>query len=373
MAHRLKHTIGCGLIGAGAWGSLLAAELVRVPHLALVGVADAAPERARAVADRFSAIAFPSIADALAHDAVEAVVIAVPNDQHAETALAAIAAGKHVLLEKPMALTVHDADRVASAARAAGIVLMLDHIQRYYSPLLELKRLVERGTLGNLQAVFVSRRDHLVRTKPWLQQRRHVGGLLYQSACHEFDFLRWLCGEVVEIACLAGPGVIARDTLDYPDVIVSQLRFASGVAGQVWSCMTDPLMGYDGVVTGSRGSAWFDLYQGRLRWRTIGGEIEERTWVPADGWAPWAWIASGGIGHGEAEALQALLADFARALGGDGGPAVTGQDGAKVVELAQAGYLSLVARRPVGVPLIGSDRRRATYLEVSIGSARGKG
>ena len=107
--------------------------------------------------------------------------------------------------------------------------------------------------------------------------------LVLNQAAH-FDL-----ASVVELACQAAPRVIARDTLDYPDMIVSQLRFASGAIAQVWNCMTDPLMGYDGVVTGTDGTGWFDVYNARVRWRRFGGDVEERIWTPPDRWAPWAW------------------------------------------------------------------------------------
>src|SRR5438093_1094508 len=83
--------------------------------------ANAMPERARVTADRLGVEAFATIGDALEDGGVKAVAIAVPNDRHADVALAAIAAGKDVLLEKPMALTVSDAEAVAAAARRRGV------------------------------------------------------------------------------------------------------------------------------------------------------------------------------------------------------------------------------------------------------------
>jgi predicted dehydrogenase len=128
--------------------------------------------------------------------------------------------------------------------------------------------------------------------------------------------------------------------------------------------MSDPLMGYDCTITGTAGSAFVGLYNARLRWRRIDEEPHERTWSPPDRWAPSAWITGGGIAEGESEALRALLAEFADAAASGSDPPITGDDGARAVELAQAGYLSITEGRPVALPLAGSDRVRRTYLEL---------
>jgi len=362
--------LGCTVVGAGAWGSLVADQIAATEGLELVGIADDSKERVSAEATRRNCRGYGCLRDVWEDPDVHAVVIAVPNHQHAQVACAALGAGKHVLLEKPMALTVTDADTIADAAERAGRVLMLDHVQRYYSLLVTLHGLVASGALGEIQGIAVSRRDRLVRAKRWLQQRQSVGGLLYQSACHEFDLLRWLCGEISEISCVAAPHVIAPEPLDYPDLIVSQLRFQSGAVGQVWDCMTDPLVSYDGVVTGTQGSARFDLYRAVLRWRRLSGEPQERSWHPADRWSPLAWMTTGGIADGEAEAIRGLLQDFRDAITSGSPAAVSALDGARAVELAQAGYLSIIEQRPVKLPLSGADRGRRTYLEVPAGGDR---
>jgi predicted dehydrogenase len=359
--------LGCALVGAGAWGSLVADQVTATDGLELIGIADDDPDRVTAQAAQRRCRGYGQVPDAWADPDVGAVVVATPSYLHARQARAALGAGKHVLLEKPMALTTADADAVTAAAKQAGRVLMLDHIQRYFTLLVALHDLVARGELGEVMGITVSRRDRLVRTKRWLQDRETVGGLLYQSACHEYDLLRWLGGEISEISCLAAPRVIAPESLNYPDLIISQVRFASGALGQVWNCMTDPLIGYDGVVTGTQGTAWFDLYRSVLRWRRISGEPQELSWQPADRWSPLAWMTSGGIADGEAEAIRALLRDFRDAIRTGTPPGVSGLDGARTVELAQAGYLSIAEQRPVRLPLSGPDRARKTYLEVPVG------
>jgi phthalate 4,5-cis-dihydrodiol dehydrogenase len=365
---RGSSSIAVALLGAGGWGSLVAGELKHVPGFELAGVFDADQARSSTVADRLTVEVYKGLDVCLSDPGVSAVIVAVPNDRHVELTAAALAAGKHVLLEKPMALTVQDAEDLARRADAEDRVLMLDHIQRYYAPLRAIKELIEAGSIGQVLAVSVRRRDLLKRTIRWLQLREHVGGLLYQSAVHEFDLLRWLCGEAVEISCTS-PGRPIAPELDYPDLILSQIRFQSGAIGQLWNCMTDPMPAYDGVVTGDEGTVWFDLYDAQVRWARVGEDPEERDWSPRDRWAPWAWTSGGGIADGEAEAVRDMLADFRDSVLGRGGPAVTAWDGVRSVELAQAGYISLATTRAVDLPLSGRDRIRKAHLELE--SSRG--
>lgn len=356
--------VGCAVIGTGSWGSLVADQVLAIEGLDLIGVADSSSGRGQAAAARLGCRFYSTSEEVWADPAVRAVAVAVPNHEHAPLARAGLGAGKHLLLEKPMALTVEDAALIATEGEQAGLVVMVNHIQRYYAPLMALQELVTSGALGTIEAVAVSRRDHLVREKPWLQRRECVGGLLYQSACHEFDLLRWLCGEVASISCLAIDDVIAPEPLDYPDLIVSQLRFCSGALGQIWNCMSDPLIGYDGVVTGSTGSAWFDLYDARIRWRLLSGEHDEQTWDPANRWSPAAWMAGGGIADGESEALSSLLRDFGAAIRQGKATTVSAQDGVRATELAQAGYISIVEQRPVALPLAADAQGRKAFLEL---------
>jgi predicted dehydrogenase len=364
----MDKSLRCAVIGMGGWGTLIAATMSLIPEIDLVGIVDANNERARLAGEQFHVDVYDSVDEVLADPTVHAISVTLPNDLHAATAIRALTAGKHVLLEKPMALTVADADSIQDAARRHQRVLMLDHIQRFYAPLMCVHDLVTSGELGEIQAASVARRDFLHRTIPWLQQRARVGGMLYQSACHEYDFLRWLCGDVAEMYCLTSPQIIARDTLNYPDTILTQLRFQSGAIGQVWDCMTDPLMGYDGTVTGTEGSARFDVYHGKVQWQRIGGVPHERTWSQGDAWAPWAWLTSGGIGQGEQDALIGIVSGFRDAIAHQTLPPITGEDGARSVEMAQAGYISIVEGRPISLPLRAGDRSRASYLEVRLGS-----
>jgi myo-inositol 2-dehydrogenase / D-chiro-inositol 1-dehydrogenase len=353
--------IRCLLVGAGAWGQLVARTLRQVPGLCLAGVVDQSFESGRIAAEQLDSVAYGSLEEAL-DDRVDAAIVAVPNFLHQQVAMTVLRSGKHLLLEKPMALTLAEAQTIVDRAEDSGCVVMLDHIQRYFALFKDIRALLVAGRLGTPLGLSIQRRDSLKRTKSWLRERRFVGGLLFQSACHEFDLARWLLGEeAVEITATSAPQNIATE-LDYPDTIASQLRFPSGAFAQFWNCMSDPVVGYDGIVLGTEGSVRFDLYAASMEFCEKGRKPERRSWVPSDRWAPWAWMSTGGIAQGEAEALTGLLDDFRIAITTNSAPAVTAVDGMRAIEIAQAGYLSIANGEPVRLPLPHSSAASRAYL-----------
>jgi predicted dehydrogenase len=356
--------LGCAVIGAGSWGSLIAHQMSQSLSFELLGIVDNSAERARALADELQTNGFDNTDAILSDPKIQAVAIAVPNALHFSLAITVLNAEKHLFIEKPMTLTVAEADAIVELASNKDLVVVPDHIQRLFPLLVKVKQMIDTGLLGDIVAVSVSRRDLLIRTKAWLQKREMVGGVLYQSAVHEYDFLRWFFGDVAEISCIAGRQVSLDQEIDYPDTILTQLRFQSGVVGQIWNCMSDPLMGYEGVVTGTEGTVWFNLYTGVLQWRKLGEKECEITWNPPDQWSAPAAYEKGTQPIGEIKALAGLIDNFANAIQGLEKPIVTGEDGARSIEIAQAGYLSLSKRGPVSIPLDASDRSRKTYMEV---------
>lgn len=354
----------CAVIGAGSWGRLIAQSMNQSHLFNLVGIADTTAENTRGLADDLAVPFYSSVEDLLQFADVQAVAVATPNDLHFTHATQVLQAGKHLFLEKPMALTLEEAEIIARVAMQHNLVLILDHIQRLFPPLIELKKIIDTGLLGAINAISISRRDLLIRRKSWLQKRERVGGLLFQSAVHEFDFLRWIFGEIEEIYCINGRRRFVDQLIDYPDTILTQLRFTSGLVGQVWNCMSDPLMGYEGVVTGTEGTAWFNLYAGILHWRRLGESINVKSWTPPDQWSAPSAYEKGTIPQGEIDALDGMVTNFGQSIMKQNIPIISAEDGIRSVEIAQAGYLSIVEGKPVGIPLDNGSKSRRTYMEL---------
>ena len=193
-AHR---PVGIAVIGAGRISAAHLAAITSQPDLAsLVAVVDADLARAQSVAACHGAPhAFDDLSDALTLDGVDAVLICTPNDLHAAQTLAALAAGRHVLVEKPMAETGADAARMAMAADQAGLVLAIGHTFRHSAPVRYL--LDHAGELGALRAIEVSSCVHWDGPQaPWWKDRTPEQGLILSLfAPHALDFVQLFMGE----------------------------------------------------------------------------------------------------------------------------------------------------------------------------------
>ena len=160
---------------------------------------------------------------------VDAVDICLPHFLHAPVALAAIAAGKHVLVEKPMATTLADARQMADAARGAGRILMVGHNQRYMPVHRQIKEWIDAGTLGRVFCIRADCNQYLKR-RDWLTNNREAGGgVVISVAVHKLDLMRWLCGDVRRVAAFGCRGL---GEIEGEDVAVISLEFAGGALGE---------------------------------------------------------------------------------------------------------------------------------------------
>jgi myo-inositol 2-dehydrogenase/D-chiro-inositol 1-dehydrogenase len=216
------------LIGYGAWGRHHARALEAAPSAELAAVvAHGEASAAAAREDRPQVPVHRDAAQVFTDPSIEAVVIAAPNALHAPLALAALEAGKHVLLEKPMALTLADCDALVEAARRSGKVLTIGHELRVSTQWGRIKALLEEGAIGALRHVNVSlfRFPYRTGSGSWRYDRARVGSWILEEPVHIFDLLLWYgaaWGPPVSIAATAAgdPGM--------PDALAVTLRFAGG-------------------------------------------------------------------------------------------------------------------------------------------------
>ena len=192
--------LGVGLVGAGGFATFLAAAISDLPGLRLDAVTDADAERAMLLASRHDAAVVRNSDALLARDSVDVVVIATPPGQHASLAVAALAAGRHVFCEKPLAVTVAGADRVADAVAASGRVLVVDHVLRYNPLLRVITELRDTGLLGPVQR-FAFENDAADEDLPdghWFWDDTHSGGILIEHGVHFFDAASMIIGSEPE-------------------------------------------------------------------------------------------------------------------------------------------------------------------------------
>ncbi len=253
------------VIGCGYWGSNHARTMASLG--ALVAVADHHHDRAEDLAVKLGVKAM-AVADIHAARDIDAVVLALPPQAHAENALRAIEAGKHVLVEKPIALNVADGETVVAAARAKGIVAMTGHVLRFHPAFERLLALVRSGELGDIRYVH----SHRV----GLGKFHTENDALWDIAPHDISLILAVTGEAP--SAIRGEGAATLDHLS--DFAHLHLEFPSGVKGHVFTSRLNPYRERRLSVIGSGAMAVFDdvapwpqklaLYRHKV-WRGEGG------------------------------------------------------------------------------------------------------
>jgi 1,5-anhydro-D-fructose reductase (1,5-anhydro-D-mannitol-forming) len=333
-----------GLVGASTIGREWMVPAINAqPDSTVAAVASSSPERARRYAGELGIPkAFASVGDLLAEPTIDAIYISTTNEWHEPQALAAIAAGKHVLCEKPLALTLKSAHRMVAAAASAGVVLGTNHHLRNAATHRKMRELIKTGIVGRPLAVRVF---HAVYLPPHLQSWRidrpeAGGGVILDITVHDADTLRFALGdEVAEVTAMAANQGMGQAGLE--DAVMGVMRFRNGVIAQFHDAFTAPHASTGFEVHGTEGS----LY-GRdvMTQRAIGsvslrrGGSEEE--VPID----------------HENLYERSVRCFNAAIHGEGEPAATGADGVQslavalaVREAAEIGQTVRVAGEPYGI------------------------
>jgi myo-inositol 2-dehydrogenase / D-chiro-inositol 1-dehydrogenase len=328
-------TLGVGLIGAGAIGAFHGETLAhRVPGARLAAVADPAPGAAERLAGLLGVPhATTDPAELLADPALEAVVIAAPARFHADLVVAAAGAGKAVFCEKPMALTLADADRAIAAAEAAGVALQVGFNRRFDSSFRAAHDLVVAGRLGTPQLLRSLTRD------PGTPDpgRLPPSTIFLETLIHDFDTLRFLNpgAEAVEVYAVA-------DALAYPDfkdqglqdTAVVLVRFGNGAIATA-EANFNAVYGYDirGEVFGSAGM----VTAGDQRRTTM-------SYYGSEGVASDTWRRNIDLFHG---AYTAELAQFVDCVRTGATPGPGGGDARAALAIALAAIRSADTGQPV--------------------------
>ena len=231
-AHNNGHSdsrIKVGVIGCGYWGPQLVRNLHDMPNVQLVGVADSKPERLEFVRRHYPTVkAFSNHTDLLDTD-VQAVVIATPIHTHHRLAMEALAAGKHILVEKPLAASVAEAVDLIKLGQARHRMVMVGHTFLYNPAVQELRRLVGDGELGRVYYVDAARLNL------GLFQRR--ANVIWDLAPHDVSILMYVLG-TSPVAVSARGSTCVQD--DVHDVAYLELLFETGVSAHVHVSWLDP-------------------------------------------------------------------------------------------------------------------------------------
>jgi UDP-N-acetyl-2-amino-2-deoxyglucuronate dehydrogenase len=338
-------TRGFGIVGTGVIAAIHAEAIAMLPDAALAAVTDVAPGAAAAFAAARGCAVEPDLSTLLARRDIDVVCVCVPSGLHASVGVQAAKARKHLVVEKPIDVSLDGADRLIGAAEAAGVALTVISQHRFDPGLVELKRLLAAGALGRLVLGEAStkwyRSQAYYDSAAWRGTYAMDGGSLMNQGVHYVDLLRWCMGPVREVTAVCST---QAHQIEVEDTSLAIVRFGSGAVGTIVSS-TAAFPGFPQrlEVTGTEGTVIVE--DGRMTRRAI------RTDPPAgDGPVPSASTSAAA----DPAALEvanhaAQIADLLAAVDSGREPAVSGQSAREALEIVLAVYESSRTGRPVAL------------------------
>ena len=276
----------------------------------------------------------------LEHADIDAVDICLPHDLHEPVAVAAAELGKHILVEKPIARNLHEADAMLTAADRAGVTLMVCHDRRYHPAFARIKELVDSGAIGKPLCLRLDHNQYITLSPDhWVFQKERLGGGAIMSCLvHQFDLIRWYGGDVSQVGCLS---ITMPERMEGEIIGVVPLRFTSGAVG-------DTVINWHMRGKGMPGGLWYELVwlsgtDGNLHnWNGIhvlrhDGSAECYEPVPVEE----------GTGHPHA------IAHFIDCLLEGREPLTSGREGRAALEIAMAAYASEKSGCFIDLPMRG--------------------
>ena len=256
----MSEPVRFALAGFGAWGKLHAKSIHENPEARLVAItAPTEATRHEAAAAYPEAQIFSDAAEMIAKAEFDIIDIATPSHTHREIALSAMKAGRHVLLEKPMAITLDDCKAIVSGAQAHGVHLAVGHELRLSSQWGEIKNIIERGTIGEPQYVLVelSRKPYRHGASGWRYDQSRVGSWVLEEPIHFFDLARWYLegsGNPTELYAYGVSRDPARPTLF--DNFSAMFKYPNGAYGVVSQTLAAFEHHQTVKVSGTKGALW---------------------------------------------------------------------------------------------------------------------
>jgi len=189
--------IGIAVIGCGQIAEAHLQAIAKVSDAELVAVTDVVEEKSRSVADRYGAKAYTTLEELLDDESVDAVVLPLPHHLHCPISIQCAQAGKHILVEKPMALNLSEAERMVDSAEKAGVILMVGQSTRFRPEVWTAKKVIDTGRLGKIQQCIHQRAFFVENlSTEWRYSSEKCGGLyvpLFSS--HDVDMILWLMND----------------------------------------------------------------------------------------------------------------------------------------------------------------------------------
>ena len=318
----MKNQLRVGVIGVGNMGLHHARNYSQIPTVRLCAVADFDESRAHAAATRFGGTPYSDYREMLARERLDAISVVVPTRDHLSVAFDVISAGVNLLIEKPLAATITEAEAIVAAAHAADVKIAVGHIERFNPAVQELKRRVDAGALGEISSIVAKRVGVL---PPQVKDANVINDL----AVHDIDILNYFFGVMpTEVFASAGRALLS-DRYDHAEIFLKYQNVGCFVQVN-W---ITPLKIRTLSVTGDAGYAELnyvtqklEIYESNLEreYNDFGDFVvrfgeARRTVVPLQ----------------VREPLRAELDDFVEAVANDRAPQVSGQVGVSVLRVVE--------------------------------------
>jgi UDP-N-acetyl-2-amino-2-deoxyglucuronate dehydrogenase len=347
-------TTGFGIVGTGMISHFHAKAIQAMDGAAVMGCFDGVPDRATAFAKECGCTAFTSLDEMLASKDIDIVNICTPSGAHRDPAVAAANAGKHVVVEKPLEITLERCDQIIDACRSSNVKLCTILPSRFSAANMALKEAIDAGRFGRLTLgdTFVKwwRTQEYYDSGGWRGTWAMDGGGAYMNqAIHNVDLLYWLMGDVAEVSGFTG--TLAHERIEVEDVGVATLKFCNGALG----VMEATTAAWPGLlkkteIHGNQGTAIIEQ-DSIVRWEFAAELPSDDALREQLGSAS---AVSGGASDPSAISFvghQKQLEDFIASINENRSPLVDGAEGRKSVEIIMAIYESSRTGRSVKLPL----------------------
>ncbi|MEO6828522.1 MAG: Gfo/Idh/MocA family oxidoreductase, partial [Acidobacteriaceae bacterium] len=306
-------------------------------------VAIAGGSRALALAAEYGVESESSVDALVQRKDIDAVFISTPQAAHASEAVAAARAGKHILIDKPMATSVEECDRILEAARASRVNVMIMFGQRFRICNMEARRLVREGTIGKVRMIQeqILASGGLTSLPPWQSLPENYGVFL-GHAVHNIDRIRWITG--AEIASVSAH--VQRDPKTGNEVSTMALfSLTNGAMATLWCSWNIPIPGFphstsSALISGETGNINLDAYD-ELQLGT------GHSWTVVAKQQPIDWAGEGSLSPVRMKAYRMQDQEFIDSILEERAPSVTGEDGRAAVEVATAAYRSAAEGRTI--------------------------
>ncbi|MEK3978654.1 Gfo/Idh/MocA family oxidoreductase [Psychrobacillus sp. FSL K6-2836] len=320
--------VGCGFIAKKH-----AQAIKNIENASLVAVCDRVPDLMKPYVEEHGATPYMDIEEMLKDETIDIVNICTPSGTHAVLAELIAKLGKHVIIEKPIAMTIEETNRIIQATEQNNMKLAVVHPNRFRPVVMKLKEILNKNLLGKISHALCivnwNRDQAYYDQAPWRGTKEHDGGVLMNQAIHNLDLLLWFMGNPVEVFSMEATRL---RNIEAEDVSVGLIQFESGALATVQASTTVYPKNFEESITifGEKGTVKIGganaLYFEHIN---IEGTHENtiEKWINEVKEDPW-----GTPGHEE------IIKDMIQAIEEDRKPSVTGEDGKRALELVLSFY-----------------------------------